>query len=435
MLALACIVLAAGCSKRNEALCCESTAECTTIGFSSVQPCDLGVCVNYQCTSVPGVCDDDHDCNGTSNAAGASTHACVANTCAVCATSDTCPASAPICDETSHDCRTCTKDAECDSGACDLAAGTCVDRGNVLYTSAGGTDGSPCTMASPCSLAHAAALVDTSHTYIVLSRGSYLADANFGGKEATLIGNNAVIDYSLTNINLDLGAAGKLNLRDLSLIDTDLLAGGDLLSAFDCSDCSNARLTLTRVSVNMQYLNLFSGIPTILQDSQVSANHMSPLHLTADRVIFKNADINTGSATITNSLFASCRLVIDTTHEASTVSNLTASTLNSGRFEFYGNGVNNELLVRNSILSNIYYPSLTNTTFHRNLSMPDLNLGNGNISEDPMFTDPANYDFHLMTGSPAIDAADPNVTNDRDLEGVRRPQGAGPDIGAFEHVP
>ena len=40
--------------------------------------------------------------------------------------------------------------------------------------------------------------------------------------------------------------------------------------------------------------------------------------------------------------------------------------------------------------------------------------------------------YHLRADSPAIDAADPAVSPQQDLEGHPRPAGAGPDIGAFE---
>jgi hypothetical protein len=52
---------------------------------------------------------------------------------------------------------------------------------------------------------------------------------------------------------------------------------------------------------------------------------------------------------------------------------------------------------------------------------------------DPKFVNAAGGDFHLMAGSPAIDAADPAVTQTLDFDGVARPQGAGRDMGAFEH--
>ena len=53
-----------------------------------------------------------------------------------------------------------------------------------------------------------------------------------------------------------------------------------------------------------------------------------------------------------------------------------------------------------------------------------------NLSADPRFVN--STDYHVRRGSPAIDHANASyaVTNDHD--GVRRPQGGAPDIGAFE---
>ena len=48
--------------------------------------------------------------------------------------------------------------------------------------------------------------------------------------------------------------------------------------------------------------------------------------------------------------------------------------------------------------------------------------GNGNISTDPLFTDPNNGDFTLQSTSPCIDAGDPN--SDRDPDGTRADIGA-----------
>jgi hypothetical protein len=55
---------------------------------------------------------------------------------------------------------------------------------------------------------------------------------------------------------------------------------------------------------------------------------------------------------------------------------------------------------------------------------------NGNISGDPEFVDPANGDFHLQAGSPAIDAGTSNGAPPTDLE-CRSRVGL-PDMGAYE---
>jgi parallel beta-helix repeat protein len=52
-----------------------------------------------------------------------------------------------------------------------------------------------------------------------------------------------------------------------------------------------------------------------------------------------------------------------------------------------------------------------------------------------LFVDPETADYHLGDDSPAIDAADPLVAPDVDLEGKSRPIGSLPDIGAYEAKP
>ncbi len=62
-------------------------------------------------------------------------------------------------------------------------------------------------------------------------------------------------------------------------------------------------------------------------------------------------------------------------------------------------------------------------------------LGRGNIYGDPLFVFPAwgsEGDYHLQSGSPAIDAGTSISVPSKDLDGNRRPQGGGIDIGAYE---
>jgi len=54
------------------------------------------------------------------------------------------------------------------------------------------------------------------------------------------------------------------------------------------------------------------------------------------------------------------------------------------------------------------------------------------IHVDPLFADATRADFHLLTGSPCIDAADPAHYPGLDYDGYARPFGTLPDIGAHE---
>lgn len=63
--------------------------------------------------------------------------------------------------------------------------------------------------------------------------------------------------------------------------------------------------------------------------------------------------------------------------------------------------------------------------------------GTGNISADPGFVDPGGWDFHLMPGSPAINAGHPDdsIAPAFDFDGDVRPAGTRVDMGADEVSP
>lgn len=56
--------------------------------------------------------------------------------------------------------------------------------------------------------------------------------------------------------------------------------------------------------------------------------------------------------------------------------------------------------------------------------------GAGNVDADPLFAGPS--DYHLQPGSPLVDAGAPVPAGDLDLDGIVRPRGLAPDIGAYE---
>ncbi len=59
--------------------------------------------------------------------------------------------------------------------------------------------------------------------------------------------------------------------------------------------------------------------------------------------------------------------------------------------------------------------------------------GAGNMSQDPLFVNAAGGDLRILAGSPVIDRAT-EPAPPYDLPGVPRPQGAAPDMGAFENA-
>ena len=67
-------------------------------------------------------------------------------------------------------------------------------------------------------------------------------------------------------------------------------------------------------------------------------------------------------------------------------------------------------------------------------------FGVGNIGVDPMFVnvsgyDPTKWDLQLQSNSPCIDKGTSEGAPEYDILGVKRPQGAGVDMGAYEFVP
>ncbi|MBN1945241.1 MAG: lamin tail domain-containing protein [Bradymonadales bacterium] len=91
---------------------------------------------------------------------------------------------------------------------------------------------------------------------------------------------------------------------------------------------------------------------------------------------------------------------------------------------------NNAGIIRQTYAASANYNNLVwgNTIDYADLAAP----GSGDISLDPLFLNPGAGDFRLRTGSPAIDAGADTVTSDTDLDGMSRPQGGRPDLGAYE---
>lgn len=105
-----------------------------------------------------------------------------------------------------------------------------------------------------------------------------------------------------------------------------------------------------------------------------------------------------------------------------------------------GEPTDGTLIVRNNIFYLEGFQFLANGSGFQHydnlyfLSGTDLGYdpGSGEILGNPLFVDSRGGDFHLQSGSPAIDAGAP-LGYSRDFDGHKVPNGDGPDLGAFEY--
>jgi hypothetical protein len=397
-------------------------------------------------------CSRDQDC-------GSPTPFCVNSACVACRDSTSCPLTRPVCDRVGHDCRTCVQDGECDSGACDLAAGRCVDQGAILYASPAGFGTDPCTQTSPCSMQRAAQLVNTNTPYIVLRQGRYSGGADFNGKKATITGSNAIIDIvddPLSLVTIENGSV--IFIRNINMADHVVNLMAETLGAI-VVDGSN--LTIDNMQSNTTLIRAVGVARDVFANGSILTITNSSFSgpgvlgsgpgLIIDRCIFRNFSSNPfsfpigtdDSIQLTNSILSS-----DSMHQTFFLPKSTTQESHIVHNTFVG-GTGIDCQATGSPLqifdSNIFYnvPTISPPVacqYRYNLSVPDAGLtgiGNiGNITGDPMFKDAANGNFHLRPGSAALDAANPgDVFTGHDFDGTPRPQGARSDIGAFEYVP
>ena len=283
---------------------------------------------------------------------------------------------------------------------------------------------------------------------VPVAAGTYVGNLNFNGKNVTLQSvagpANTVLDGGQTTIGPGGGIKGfHIIVRStlaMSVIGSGSLVSGNIFEGSSVGTGVNAQAIVGNVASPTIERNIFRNIPC-----------NSP---TLSVVGF----VNNSSPVITNNVFENnpCRAI-----------DLTLPQLNTPQVvnnTFVGNAVaihvdrrvpqttqvyRNNLIVQNGVGLEI---ELSSTDADNPVWMNNLVFGNtadyvgtasqtgtgGNISSNPLFVSGGAGDYHLLPGSPAIDAGSAAGAPGVDLDGSPRPvDGNGDstaafDIGAFE---
>jgi hypothetical protein len=365
-------------------------------------------------------------------------------------------AEAAYCDAGS--CRACVAHSECASDLCDVDTGTCVDESTIIYVAPAGSTSSICTRADPCSVDRAAEVVATTRPNVKFAEGTHVATAPSAGGVRwyfpTPVGPNL---YGPAVIAGPFGFAGTgvFRLRDLQLESLTVCGGGNLATP----TLDAARITIPQGTVNVHNVNgRFADSKVVappVTGSAIQIGNSVATSLTIDRVEIVGARygvyVAIGSIVeIKNSIIRDQDLYFSTTRSA--IGNHPEALIGTASFTTFYNTVllcpdsTNEVKFhsRNNIFVNDAPGAPANTVSGKQCShnydiiKPQSATpvgGNNLLNSDPHFANPTAGNFHLTTGSIAIDTADPAAIEMFDFDGTMRPQGSARDIGAFEFKP
>jgi hypothetical protein len=520
-MAVCCTLVAAGsCSKKNP-LYCDKPADCSgTLDFCDyegleglgktciedpqdqscnlAQPCEDGSpCKDDTTDGLPGICVEcvrDRDCPNGAPTCDLESNTCLTPSCElgndgddfcmsetpmtpVCGPNGRCAECnenadcmtppQPACDTETGECRGCQAHAECDSGACDLDNGMCIDQANIVYVDDNGTNGVNCgTINAPCrtfseagGAGGAIVKIKDSVRTIVLQPGALNDKFSVNGLDLTIIGEEgsslapvlndltpavsvfggatvtfssmilAKTSHNAESIALRCAGNSTIKLEDSQV---DEVATGIVVGVTGCD------LTLLRSEVRGSQgigVSIQSG-SLDMQQSKITDNDEGGLFIeSADFSIVNSLIADNGSGG-DGSDFGGIKLGTNlgsqrlehTTIARNRVGDLFNMSVGSGLDCFDGdlNGQNNIIAFAGS--SNMLL--VTGCTLTNSLvEVSPIYPGQGNINGSPTFA--AVDDFHLAEGSAGVDEAVGDEVK-IDLDGDARPQGLAPDMGMDE---
>jgi hypothetical protein len=321
-----------------------------------------------------------------------------------------------------------------------LPTGACGTDADVAYVDPSGTDNNACTLATPCLKVMKA--LATRRLFIKF-HGVTNEAVSINDQNVTLLADpGAKLTRTSNGLLLEIRGSSRVEIYDLEISG----ASGMNNPGISMPVGNTATLTLTRAVVTSNAgggISASGGALTVTQ-STISSNAGGGISASGSQFDITNSFIvsNGGASAVFGGV---------------TIDGIGVNAQGAHRIDFNTiaanlgpAGVNlgiacGTVLTPLTFTNNIIYANIVSgggkqiagmncSTAYSDIG-PDAASGTGNINADPMFVNPALSNFHLMSGSPAKDAADPAATLSVDFDGDGRPQGAQRDIGADEVKP